>query len=295
MSTLLTGGGGPLLTAELLKLIVRLLKKLPKLALRFVLTALSPGAHFKRLALVTALQALASLVHYARKLWARGSSVAWQRLAKARNYDEYSVAAREVESDAPPAGDALSGPQESFFATLRERAANYARLQAEGDEYGLMFHLRSELMRQQLGNRGYAREGSKWLREHSTAREAIAHYQAHVCEALRYIASGAAPSSSAARQRLAFVNETRHSYGQHRPPPPGSAVPLLWLTPLLLRRPHRPATLGRRRVRRQAHRRRDGAAQREPDAPHPLWHIGRLDRRCVLRHKDGRRAAGDAV
>ena len=221
MSTLLSGGGGPLLTAELLKLIVRLLKKLPKLALRFVLTALSPGAHFKRLALVTALQALASLVHYARKLWARGSSVAWQRLAKARNYDEYSVAAREVESDAPPAGDALSGPQESFFATLRERAANYARLQAEGDEYGLMFHLRSELMRQQLGNRGYAREGSKWLREHSTAREAIAHYQAHVCEALRYIASGAAPSSSAARQRLAFVNETRHSYGQHRPPPPG--------------------------------------------------------------------------
>jgi hypothetical protein len=154
--------GGPL-REQLLRLLVRLLKRTPKLALRFVLTVISPGTHLKRLALVSALQLLASLVHYAQKTWTRG--LIWKdrtfaRQANARTYEEWRVATQELELERPRETDlALPEEQESFFEQLRERATNYAELRLAGDEYGLMFHLRSELMRQQLGNRGYSREG----------------------------------------------------------------------------------------------------------------------------------------
>ena len=101
-----------------------------------------------------------------------------------------------------------------FFAQLKQRQETYARLQAAGDEYGLMFHLRSELMRRQAGGHGYNRDGSTWLRKHAKARENIHRYQAAVCAALRYIGSGEAPTSSRPAQRLAFINETRHAFGR---------------------------------------------------------------------------------
>lgn len=148
---------------ELLRLLVRLLKRTPKLALQFVLTVISPGSHLKRLALVSALQLLASLVHYAQKVWTRGliwKNKTFARQANALTYEEWRMATHELELERPrEADESLPEEQESFFDQLRDRATNYAELRLAGEEYGLMFHLRSELMRQQLGNRGYAREG----------------------------------------------------------------------------------------------------------------------------------------
>lgn len=216
---LVRDGPGSQLAVRLLKLLLKLLKRSPRLALKFLLTALSPGAHLKRLALVTALQLLASAVAYTQKLWKRGlvnNNKTWLRQQNATSYETWLVSTRELELEAHHSerDEKLPSEQASFFEQLRERAANYAALQAVGDEYGLMFHLRSELMRQQFGNRGYAREGSTWLRKHASARVAISDYQAHVCGALRYIASGASHESSSAKQRLAFINETRHAYGR---------------------------------------------------------------------------------
>jgi TAG lipase/steryl ester hydrolase/phospholipase A2/LPA acyltransferase len=154
---------GRLSREELLRLLVRLLKRTPKLALRFVLIVISPGSHLKRLALVSALQLLASVVHYAQKVWTRGliwKNQTFARQANALTYEDWRVATHELELERPrDADEALPEEQESFFDQLRERATNYAELRLAGDEYGLMFHLRSELMRQQLGNRGYSREG----------------------------------------------------------------------------------------------------------------------------------------
>jgi len=148
---------------KLLRLLTRLLKKAPKLALKFVLTLLSPRAHLKRLALVCVLQLLASLVHFSRKVWRRGILFKNQALLRQQNattYEDYLIATREVDYQKPAEADvSLPEDQASYFQLLLERAANYRELQAAGDEYGLMFHLRSELMRQQLGNRGYSREG----------------------------------------------------------------------------------------------------------------------------------------
>ena len=161
---------------ELLRLVRRLLKRSPKLVLKLFLTAISPGAHLKRLALVSALQLLASLVHYAQKLWTRGvvyKNKAFLRQQNALTYEEWRLATHELELSNPILADEnMPEEQAGFFHQLRERTANYAELQRAGDEYGLMFHLRSELMRQQLGNRGYAREGSVALARDGLGRPA---------------------------------------------------------------------------------------------------------------------------
>ena len=54
-------------------------------------------------------------------------------------------------------------------------------------------------MRRQAGGAGYNRDGSTWLRKHAAARDRIHAYQAAVCNALRYIASGARRSDTLAQ------------------------------------------------------------------------------------------------
>ena len=95
---------------------------------------------------------------------------------------------------------------------MQERAANYERLQAEGDEFGLMFHLRSELMRRQMAV--HSRDNEASLVRDRGARAQIARYQQAVCRALQYVGSGEAEHSLPAAQRLAFINETRHAFGR---------------------------------------------------------------------------------
>ncbi len=246
--------------------LLQLLKKTPKILLSLLNVAFAPKAHLKQLLLVTAVQLASSLVSRAIKEYRRGGYIREpdrlvQKLEKAASYEEWLAATVETQqrrraASAPPREprgeleEALglsSDADRIFCEQLYMRAANYAAMQESSDDYGLMFHLRSELMRRQLGGVGYSRDGTKWFRREKRAvSHAIEQYQAHVCDALRYIgqplssasprrgassppqgfsANGASangetaaaapnlPRTSAA-QRLAFINETRHAYGR---------------------------------------------------------------------------------
>ena len=59
----------------------------------------------------------------------------------------WAAAQDEIEA-AQPEGPLPGG--RLMWQQLEERAGNYRSLQSQGDEYGLMFHLRSELMRRQV-------------------------------------------------------------------------------------------------------------------------------------------------
>lgn len=203
---------------RLVRLIVRIAKKVlvrfPQLVLRFLEIALNPAGHLRQLALVLGVQISSFLLQRLRNQMRRGillENKDERALDAAVTYAEFRACENRIEQSKappPPLGN------EDFFAQLQQRATNYARLQAVGDEYGLMFHLRSELMRKQAGGAGYSRDGSTWLRKHRAARERIEEYQQQVCSALRFIASGSAPGSSRPAQRLAFINETRHAFGR---------------------------------------------------------------------------------
>ena len=192
---------GPALMTEvaeerLVSLLLRLVKKIlsvcPRFVFRVLEIALNPKGHLRQLALVVCVQIVSFLLQRLRNTLRHG--VLYENSAaiaqdEAQSYDEWLSAERTLEASNPPhlAEDARNV---EFFAQLHQRAENYARLQAAGDEYGLMFHLRSELMRKQAGGAGYSRDGSTWLRKHAAARKRIQAYQESVCSALRYVASG---------------------------------------------------------------------------------------------------------
>ena len=107
-----------------------------------------------------------------------------------------------------------------MWQQLEERAGNYRSLQSQGDEYGLMFHLRSELMRRQvggIGGAGFSRDSSSFLRlgQSVEARRRLEQYQQAVIAALRYVGGARSDASELhPAQRLAFINETRHAFGR---------------------------------------------------------------------------------
>ena len=131
------------------------------------------------------------------------------RQEKATSADEWLDAQHEIDSRAWDNEEDLCDRDREFFAQLQQRKDTYERLQAEGDEYGLMFHLRAELMRRQAGGAGYNRDGSTWLRKHAAARDRIQTYQNAVCNALRYIASGEPSAQPLLPSRLQ-VQERAH-------------------------------------------------------------------------------------
>jgi len=205
--------------SKLIAAIVRLVKKLlrfaPRLALKVLKVAFSPREHLQQLALVSTIQLLAFSIKRVRSAFRRGllrPNLAVERQHRATTFEEWRSSQVEIEQSRREGK--LSSSDRAYFDQLRERAENYAALQAAGDEYGLMFHLRSELMRKQAGGGGYSRNGSMFLRKNHTARRLIEEYQTHVCAALRYVATGSEGSPFSLAQRLAFINETRHAFGR---------------------------------------------------------------------------------
>lgn len=201
--------------AELIARIVKyILRRAPRLVYQVLEIALNPKRVLKQLGLVIAVQLASVVLREVRQKLLCANDEAVRRQEYASNADEWLDAQHEIDRRSSSQEEPLCQRDRDFFAQLQMRKETYERLQAEGDEYGLMFHLRAELMRRQAGGAGYNRDGSTWLRKHGGARDRIHAYQAAVCNALRYIASGAAPDSSRPGQRLAFINETRHAFGR---------------------------------------------------------------------------------
>ena len=198
----------------LARLVARLLKRMPSLVWRVLDILINPTAHLRQLGLVIVVQLISVCLRELRARIMSGYDEAVRRQERARSADEWLDAQHEIDSRASSRDERLCDRDQEFFAQLLTRKETYEKLQAEGDEYGLMFHLRAELMRRQAGGAGYNRDGSTWLRKHATARDRIQTYQAAVCNALRYIASGVAAGSSRPGERLAFINETRHAFGR---------------------------------------------------------------------------------
>ena len=240
------------------RFLAALARKVPQLALDFINIAFAPKSHLKQLVLVSLVQLLSSLI--SRALKHHKPTANKELLIKQENatsYEEWLAASVHIQQQSTATtnsgrqseiGTGGSAGDRDFCEQLYMRANNYAHMQQMGDEYGLMFHLRSELMRRQLGGAGYSRDGSsKMFKQNMAVSRAIEQYQAHVCDALRYIGQptftpraatsptpnagsnselameGTGPSSSSvaqpqpmtsAAQRLAFINETRHAYGR---------------------------------------------------------------------------------
>ena len=117
--------------------------------------------------LACAVQLLSAVVRHARYALNNSSLLgvdeSLRRQARALTHTEWTAAEEELAlvdtKSLPKMADA------AFFLNLSDKAANYKRLQTAGDEYGLMYHLRAELMRRQGGGSGYNRDGSTWLRK----------------------------------------------------------------------------------------------------------------------------------
>ena len=249
---------------QVVRVIVRLIKraliKFPQLALRFLEITFNPSGHLRQLALVLCVQISSFLLQRLRNQVRRGLLLPnkdERALDDATTYQQYKICQQRIEAANPLTLRGMHNDE--FFELMRQRASTYAKLQANGDEFGLMYHLRSELMRKQSGGAGYSRDGSTWLRKHRAARERIEEYQHQVCSALRYIASGVAPRFHQ-RDAACFRSD-------------GAAA------------------LRRRRLWRQAHGRGLGAPARGAVASDYRWHLGGLDCRRVRVQPKGRRAA----
>jgi len=190
-----------------------LLLRFPKLVFRVMHIAFDPAGRLRQVALVLVVQVVSFLLQRFHNQRRRGILIENDdaRLqGEARTYAEWLNLERSIQRRLRGSHVQLANNQ--FFVQLQQRADRYAALQAGHDEYGLMFHLRSELMRKQSGGAGYSRDGSTWLRKHAAARERIHAYQETVCSALRYIAADERQHRPA--ERLAFINETRHAFGR---------------------------------------------------------------------------------
>ena len=117
--------------------------------------------------LACAVQLLSAVVRHARYALNNSSLLgvdeSLRRQARALTHTEWTAAEEELaRADTKPLPKMADA---AFFLNLSDKAANYKRLQTAGDEYGLMYHLRAELMRRQGGGSGYNRDGSTWLRK----------------------------------------------------------------------------------------------------------------------------------
>ncbi|MDC0525911.1 hypothetical protein OAO87_02835 [bacterium] len=249
----------------LLKLVSRLLRRVPALIWRVLDIALNPQAHLRQLGLVIVVQLVSVLLRECRQRIMCGYDEAVRRQERAATADEWLDAQHEIDARSSWSSEQLCERDQEFFAQLQQRKDTYEQLQAESDEYGLMFHLRAELMRRQAGGAGYNRDGSTWLRRHAAARDRIQTYQAAVCNALRYIASGAPHVSPAwlggpvptfgalclvARRRRAWLVTPRPTARLHQ-------------RDTACIRPHRAPAVGRSSFWRQAPRRHRRPPPRE--------------------------------
>ena len=159
------------LATLLVRLVARLLRRVPALVWRVIDIALNPQAHLRQLGLVILVQLVSALLRECRQRVLCSYDEAVRRQENAQSSDEWLDAQQDIDRRAWSSEERLCARDREFFAQLQQRKETYELLQAEGDEYGLMFHLRAELMRRQAGGAGYNRDGSTWLRKHASARE----------------------------------------------------------------------------------------------------------------------------
>ena len=167
------------LAARLPRLLRETMARAPWAALRLIDIAFSPRQHIRMLVLVSAIQLVAAVSRRLRR---------WYRLTlphnaglriqeRARTQEEWiaadNIQAAAEDSRRVSANLSAGDDAQAFLEELTHRARTYARLQDKGDEYGLMFHLRSELMRRQVGGAGYERDGSKRLLSDRRTRQLI--------------------------------------------------------------------------------------------------------------------------
>ena len=213
MSTALTVMSPSKLVAALIQRLTKLAQESPAIALRLLEVAFTPRHFIKKLVLVSVLQLVAQLLaRTTRFKWhLLGLSRPSTMLRHAKTYGDWVKAQREfaLRSPEPPMPSDLY----EYCRTLDERADDYLAMVDKGDMHGLMFHLRSELIRSQAGGEGYNRDGNSHFRRHRSALELISRSQEKVMRALRYVASGTSPNAPSVAERLSFINETRLAFG----------------------------------------------------------------------------------
>ncbi len=195
--------------------LVRLSRRCPPAILRLLSIAFSPNGYARKLLLVTALQLVALVIKKAGRLkWdLQGLHRPAKALRLARSLTEWEAAKRKLSNRVPE--KPMQPELQLYCKQLDHQADNYLRLMESDDMYGLMFHLRSELIRSQAGGSGYCRDGNVAFRKHRFALDLINRSQEKVLRALRYIAVGSpSPRAPCVAERLAFVNETRMAFGR---------------------------------------------------------------------------------
>lgn len=198
----------------IINMLQRLVKDAPAVVMRLIEIAFTPNSFVRKLVLVSVLQLAAHVVaRLARFRWhlvglSRPSTV----LRHARTHADWLAAQREFALRSPE----KPMPEELYRYTqeLDKRADGYLKMAEAHDMHGLMFELRSELIRSQAGGSGYSRDGHVAFRKHRGALELISKSQEKVMKALRYIETGSAPGAPSVAERLSFVNETRLAFGR---------------------------------------------------------------------------------
>ena len=134
------------------------LKRFPRLVLRFLEIVFNPNGHLRQLVLVLGVQIASFLLQRLRNQLRRGIVIKDEdecALDASETYEEWLGCHRRIEAREAEAMGPLLLHDSEFFVQLQQRASNYAALRVSGDEYGLMFHLRSELMRKQSGGKKF--------------------------------------------------------------------------------------------------------------------------------------------
>lgn len=114
----------------------------PALLYRLLDIAFSPREVLRKLVLVGALQLIATALKRASALRLGGKP-----RREPLNYSEFEAANREA---AAATGVPVPFDLQLYCSRLGGQADEYLRLMASDDMHGLMFHLRSELMRSQV-------------------------------------------------------------------------------------------------------------------------------------------------
>ena len=189
--------------AMILRALIASLKRSPLYALRLINVAFSPHAFLKKAVLAFVLQFIARFVAKAIDLYYRAIGIQNPHAVlkiEAKSLAEWQQQQQQYEFcvDEPPIPRELS----DYCRRLEGQAATYERLAKREDMHGLMFLMRSQLMRSQAGGRGYSRDGNVAFRKHPGAIKRIAESQKKIMEALEYVASGTPTYGPSIAERL---------------------------------------------------------------------------------------------
>ena len=185
--------------------------------------AFTPRHFLRKLVLVSLLQLAAHVgARLARFRWhllglSRPSTV----LRHAKTYADWLTAQREFALRSPE----QPMPEElyEYCAQLDERADGYLRLVEKEDMHGLMFELRSELIRSQAGGSGYNRDGNVTFRKHRGALELISRSQGKVCEG-PHVQPPGRPPPPRLDEPWKCARRTERQHGSVRGAPSGSSL-----------------------------------------------------------------------